>query len=132
MRKIEEKIIDTFNKCINDQNMTKKIFNLSCRDTVTKAKNIVAFELWGSRLFWFDCETKSFYFSFCGYSTNTTKSRLNALCQYFYYGGFYQKNWDIFWFKLHNHNVVKIDTSKTYKIIVSSGVVSIEAINESF
>lgn len=130
MRIIEEKIIKTFIECMNDSDMTKKAFNLSCRDTVTKSKNIVAFELWGNRIFWCDCETKSFYFCFCGYSTNTTKSRLNALLHHFNYGGFYQKNWDIFW--TNRNNNIKVDTSKTYKIIVSDSVVNIEAINESF
>ena len=130
MRIIEQKIIKTFVECINDQDITKKVFNFSCRDTVIKSKNIVAFELWGSRLFWFDSETKSFYFCFCEYSTNTTKSRLNALLHYFNYGGFYQKNWDIFW--TNRNNNIKVDTSKTYKIIVSDSVINIEAINESF
>lgn len=130
MRTIEQKIIKTFNECMNDQDMTKKVFNLSCRDTVTISKNIVAFELWGSRLFWFDYETKNFYFSFCNYSTNTTKSRLNALLHHFNYGGFYQKNWDIFWTK--NNKVIKIDTLKTYKIIVSNNTINIEATSESF
>lgn len=130
MRTIEQKIIKTFNECINDQDMTKKTFNLSCRDTVIKSKNLVAFELWGSRLFWYDCETKSFYFCFCGYSTNTTKSRLKAILQHFNFGGFYQKNWDIFW--TNKNNNIKVATSKTYKIIVSSGVIDIEAIKESF
>ena len=129
MRIIEKKIIKTFIDCINDSDNTSKSFNLSCRDTVTMSKNMVAFELWGSRLFWLDCETKSFYFSFCGYSTNTTKSRLNALFQYFNYGGFYQKNWDLFWERNNSFKVAKIDTSKTYKIIVSTGVVDIEAVN---
>lgn len=129
MRTIEKKIIKTFIDCINDSDSTNKTFNLSCRDTVTMSKNMVCFELWGSRLFWLDCETKSFYFSFCGYSTNTTKSRLNALFQYFNYGGFYQKNWDIFWTRNNGFKVAKIDTSKTYKIIVSAGVVDIEAVN---
>lgn len=132
MRTIEQKIIKTFIECMNDQVMTKKVFNLSCRDTITKSKNIVAFELWGYRLFWFDSETKSFYFSFCGYSTVTTKSRLNALLHHFNYGGFYQKNWNIFWTRNNNFKVAKIDTSKTYKIIVSADIVDIEAINESF
>ena len=129
MRTIEKKIIKTFIDCINDSDNENKTFNLSCRDTVTMSKNMVCFKLWGSCLFWLDCETKSFYFSFCSCSTQTTKSRLNALFQYFNYGGFYQKNWDLFWTRNNDFKVAKIDTSKTYKIIVSAGIVDIEAVN---
>ena len=129
MRTIEKKIIKTFIDCINDSDNENKTFNLSCRDTVTMSKNMVCFKLWGSCLFCLDCETKSFYFSFCSCSTQTTKSRLNALFQYFNYGGFYQKNWDLFWTRNNDFKVAKIDTSKTYKIIVSAGIVDIEAVN---
>lgn len=129
MRTIEKKIIETFMECINDADSTNKTFNLTRRDTVTMSKYSVSYELWGSYLFWLDCETKSFYFSFCKYSTNTTKNRLNAFFQHFTCSGFYQKNWDIFWTRNDNSKVTKIDTSKTYKIIVSAGVVDIEAVN---
>ena len=110
MRTIEEKIIDTLNGC-NGEGLK----NLSCRDCVEVDGNTKKYYLWNSLLFWNDAEN-NYYFSFCGYSTNTTKSRLNAIFNYFNLGGFYQKNYVVYW--VNNGSAkIEVDTDKKYKII---------------
>lgn len=110
--------------------MTWDNFSLSVRDSIYKDWETIQYKLWDNIIFEYKRKENTYYFSFCGYSTNTTKSRLNAIFNYFNLGGFYQKNWDIFW--TNRNNNIKVDTSKTYKIIVSDSVIDIEAINESF
>ena len=108
MRTIEDKIIDA----LNGSNGVK---NLSCRDRVEVDGNTKKYYLWNSLLFWNDAENV-YYFSFCGYSTNTTKSRLNAIFNYFNLGGFYQKNYVVYW--VNNGSAkIEVDTNKKYKIV---------------
>jgi len=47
----------------------------------------------------------------CGYTTNTTKSRLNAFIQYFdpQVGGIYQKNW--MWYQWTREPLTETDKS---------------------
>lgn len=110
MRTIEEKIIETLNGCNGEG-----VKQLSCRDRVEVDGNTKKYYLWGSLLFWNDAEN-IYYFSFCGYSTNTTKSRLNAIFNYFNLGGFYQKNYVVYW--VNNGSIkIEVDTTKKYKIV---------------
>ena len=110
MRTIEGKIIETLNGCNGEG-----VKQLSCRDRVEVDGNTKKYYLWGSLLFWNDAEN-IYYFSFCGYSTNTTKSRLNAIFNYFNLGGFYQKNYVVYW--VNNGSIkIEVDTTKKYKIV---------------
>lgn len=122
MRTIEEKIIETLNGC-NGEGLK----NLSCRDCVEVDGNTKKYYLWNSLLFWNDAEN-NYYFSFCGYSTKTTKSRLNAIFNYFNLGGFYQKNYVVYW--INNGSIkIEVDTSKKYKIVFfDSHAVKIEEV----
>lgn len=105
MRKIEEKILDRLNA-----NSTG-IWQLSIRDRVQVDEVSKKYYLW-TNLVYFVKDNKE-YFSFCNWSSFTTKSRLNALVKG---GRFYQKNWEIY-FKLHGTNkIYLIDSEKTYAV----------------
>ena len=120
MRAVEEKII----QALNGGNGVK---SLSCRDRVEVDGSIKKYYLWDSLLFWNDAEN-NYYFSFCGYSTNTTKSRLNAIFNYFSLGGFYQKNYVVYW--NNGSTKIEVDTNKKYKIVfLDNHAVKIEAVN---
>lgn len=120
MRKIEGKIIEALNG-------SNGIKNLSCRDCVEVDGNTKKYYLWNNLLFWNDAEN-NYYFSFCGYSTNTTKSRLNAIFNYFNLGGFYQKNYVVYWVN-NGATKIEVDTNKKYKIIFfDNHAVKIEAV----
>mgnify|MGYP003523346247 FL=1 len=119
MRTIEENIIDA----LNGGNGIK---NLSCRDLVEVNGGTKKYYLWNSLIFWNDAEN-NYYFSFCGYSTSTTKSRLNAIFNYFNLGGFYQKNYVVYW--NNGSTKIEVDTDKKYKIIFfDNHAVKIEAV----
>lgn len=120
MRTVEEKIIDA----LNGSNGVKK---LSCRDCVEVNGGTKNYYLWNNLIFWNDAEN-NYYFSFCGYSTNTTKSRLNAIFNYFNLGGFYQKNYVVYWVN-NGSTKIEVDTDKKYKIIFfDNHAVKIEAV----
>ena len=88
MRTIEEKIIDTLNGCNGEG-----VKNLTCRDRVEVDGNTKNYYLWNSLLFWNDAEN-IYYFSARGYSSQTTKSRLNALLRNFFNASITQKNYE--------------------------------------
>lgn len=124
MRTIEEKIIETLNGC-NGEGLK----NLSCRDCVEVDGNTKKYYLWNNLIFEYNREENAYYFSFCGYSTNTTKSRLNAIFNYFNLGGFYQKNYVVYWVN-NGSTKIEVDTSKKYKIVfLDKHAVKIEAVN---
>ena len=111
MRTIEGKIIDALNGC-NGEGLKK----LSCRDCVEVNGGTKKYYLWNNIIFEYNRKENAYYFSFCGYSTNTTKSRLNAIFNYFNLGGFYQKNYVVYW--VNNGSIkIEVDTNKKYKII---------------
>ena len=124
MRTIEEKIIETLNGCNG-----KGVKNLSCRDCVEVDENTKKYYLWDNLIFEYKRKENAYYFSFCGYSTNTTKSRLNAIFNYFNLGGFYQKNYVVYW--INNGSIkIEVDTSKKYKIVFfDNHAAKIEAVN---
>ena len=94
MRTIEREIIRTFIDFVKDNGTSRQEKNLSCRDVVETNQHEVIYKLWGSKIFRFD-DKEGFFFSFCGYGTNTTKGRLNALMGHFGCGGFFQKDYRI-------------------------------------
>ena len=75
MRVIEKKIMDTIK--------AGKIgsYRLSCRDSVVITENEVKVYLWSNLIF---SKSGDFIcFSSCGWQSNTTKSRLNAILSYY-------------------------------------------------
>jgi hypothetical protein len=117
MRVIEKNIISTiktFDDLGTSKNMTKA---LSCRDVVHSVNRKAQARLWENPIFAMDFGNKSVvWFSFAGWSSNTTKSRLNALLSAFSMGGFFQKDLEIY-YTSSNQKAVKIDASNIYKIV---------------
>lgn len=107
MKTIEEKIIRTLNGC-NGEGVKK----LSCRDCVEVDGGTKKYYLWDSLLFWNDSEN-IYHFSARGYSSQTTKSRLNAILGSFFNAVIYQKNWC--WFLDWNGKKYPVDPSSVYK-----------------
>ena len=106
MRTIEEKIIQTLNGGNGEG-----IKNLSCRDCVEVDGDTKKYYLWNSLLFWNDAEN-NYYFSVRGWSSLTTKNRLNAILDSFFGVGIYQKNWE--WFLNWNGKKYPIDVSSIF------------------
>ena len=113
MRKIEEKIIATL--CSGEG-----VKKLSCRDCVEVDGNTKNYYLWGSLLFWNDSEN-NYYFSARGYSSQTTKSRLNAILLTFFAASITQKDykWVLSWnaknYPINESNIYCIKNHKLYR-----------------
>ena len=111
MRKIEEKILDKINGNITG-NITG-IWQLSQRDRVQV--DVQVDEVSKKYFLWNNCiyfvKNSKEYFSFCSYTSQTTKSRLNALVKE---GKFYQKDFNIYF--VSNNKTYLIDPKKTYSI----------------
>ena len=103
MRKIEEKILDKINGNITG------IWQLSQRDRVQVDEVSKKYYLWNN-LVYFVKDNKE-HFSFCSWSSATTKSRLNALIRS---GYFFQKKWEIY-FVITNKTYL-IESEKTYAV----------------
>ena len=88
MKKIEEKIIDCLKSCSENYSQRK---SLSPRDSVGISKGSGYVSLWGHCIFTVD-RKGNVKFSFQGWQTNTTKSRIDALLSAFCSAGIYQKN----------------------------------------
>ena len=108
MRTIEEKIIDALNGGYG-----KGIKNLSCRDCVEVDGNTKKYYLWNNLLFWNDAEN-IYHFSARGYSSQTTKSRLNALLRNFFNASITQKNWE--WFLNWNGKTYSVDSDSIFML----------------
>ena len=114
MRKIEEKIIATL--CGGSGEGARQ---LSCRDRVVygATKN---YYLWDSLLFWNDAE--NYYFSARGFSTKTTKSRLNAILGSFFAASITQKDykWVLSWndknYSINATNIFCLKNNKLYRL----------------
>ena len=91
MRAIEKKIISY----LRDSANCGKSKSLSLRDSVKLEKNKLCVFLWGQVIFTLE-ENNIIKFSFQGWQTNTTKSRINALLSAFCSAGIYQKNHKLF------------------------------------
>ena len=129
MKEIEKNIVQVLKELKHADYMTWDKFSLSVRDSIYKDREAIHYKLWDSIIFEYNRKEDTYYFSFCGYSTSTTKSRLNAIFNYFNLGGFYQKNYIIYWV---NNGSIKseVDTNKRYKILfLDNHAVKIEAVN---
>lgn len=120
MRAIEEKIIEVIKDCKADSFARNEAFTLSMRDKVINLyQDRIVYKLWENSIFELrknENDTYNVLFSFCNWTSNTTKSRLNALLSAFATGGFFQKNYEIF-YTSDKQKAVKIDTSKVYRIV---------------
>ena len=116
MRTIEEKIIATL--CGGSGEGVKK---LSCRDCVEVDGNTKNYYLWDSLLFWNDSEN-IYHFSARGYSSQTTKSRLNAILLTFFGASITQKDykWVLSWndknYSINETNIYCIKNNKLYRL----------------
>ena len=115
MRAVEEKIIQAL-RGWNGEGLK----NLSCRDSVEVDGNIRKYYLWDSLLFWNDVENNC-YFSARGFSTQTTKSRLNAILGSFFAASITQKDykWILNWndqnYSINESNIYCIKNNKLYR-----------------
>lgn len=105
MRTIEEKILDRLNSD------SKGVYQLSCRDRVNIDDTSKEYYLWYNRIYFIKNGME--HFCFCNWTSQTTKSRLNALV---HSGYFFQKNWKIYFRLSSTNKTYLIDTSKTYAI----------------
>lgn len=104
MRVIEKKIIEAM--------QTKESIKLSCRDEVISFSNGKRnYYLWNSHIFTVTKEN-AVMFSFAGYNTNTTKSRINALLSHYTTAKIMQKNYELFF--CFEGEKTPIDTRKHY------------------
>ena len=129
MRAIEKNIIQVLDELKDANYMAWDDLSLSVRDSIYKDRETIRYKLWNNTIFEYNRKENAYYFSFCGYSTNTTKSRLNAIFNYFNLGGFYQKNYVVYW--VNNGSKIEVDTNKKYKIVFfDKQAVKIEVVNE--
>ena len=129
MRKIEKNIIQVLEELKDADYMAWNNFSLSVRDSIYKDRETIRYKLWNNTIFEYNRNENAYYFSFCGYSTNTTKSRLNAIFSYFNLGGLYQKNYVVYW--NNGSTKIEVDINKKYKILfLAEHAVKIEAVNE--
>ena len=129
MRAIEKNIIQVLEELKDANYMAWDNFSLSVRDSIYKDREAIRYKLWNNTIFEYNRKENTYYFSFCGYSTNTTKSRLNAIFSYFNLGGLYQKNHIVYW--VNGTTKIEVDTSKKYKIVFfAEHAVKIEVVNE--
>ena len=105
MRTIEEKIFEAFK--------AGKALKLTKRDAVELDGAKVVYRLWGSAVFSYDKERDAFFFSFCGWPSITTKSRIHALLRSFGLGGVRQKNYRMVWF--WDGGEMELDDRKIYE-----------------
>ena len=97
MRKIEREM----NFAVSNKANWSKSNTQVCYNDNTNCSSIY---LHGHQIATVDHNTNAVKLSSCGYETNTTKSRLNALLSEVKYGAkVYQKNWD--WFVSFNNQV---------------------------
>ena len=106
MRTIEEKII----QALRGRN-GEGVKQLSCRDRVVLSGNKKEYYLWDSLLFWNDSEN-IYHFSGRGWSSSTTKSRLNQILGSFFNARVSQKNWD--WFLGWNGRKYPVDSESIF------------------
>ena len=129
MRAIEKNIIQVLEELKDANYMAWDNFSLSVRDSIYKDRETLKYKLWNNIIFGYNRKENTYYFSVFGYSTNTTKSRLNAIFNHFNLGGFYQKNYVIYW--NNGSTKIEVDINKKYKIVFfAEHAVKIEVVNE--
>lgn len=109
-RVIEERIIDTIN------NWKEGEHRLSCRDRVEIDSRTAIYYLWDSPIFKVKKETDKtvITFSFCDYSSQTTKQRISELLWAFSGCHIFRKNW-LHYLKMGN-DYYRINESKRYTV----------------
>ena len=105
MRKIEKQVLGAF--------LSGSTGALSVRDRVAVDSVSVKYYLWDHLVF--EKEGNKIYFSFCGWQSNTTKSRINALLFHFLGWSVYQKNYSLF-VSGSGAKDIQIYSDKKYKI----------------
>ena len=95
MRTIEKNIIQVLEELKDANYMTWDNFSLSVRDSIYKDRETIQYKLWNNMIFEYNRKENTYYFSFCGYSTNTTKNRLNAILYNFLHVYIIQKNYKL-------------------------------------
>ena len=92
------------------------------------SENLSEVRLHGHLIAWYDHKENTLGVSNCGWETNTTKSRLNAILSNFYYGvGIFQKNFQ--WFIQDSRESTNISTKKWFyngMIVYSHGLSCME------
>ena len=90
---------------------------LSVRDKVVKRGNCVKYILWDSCIAWCDVyDSGTISICMCGYNTNTTRSRLNAILHRY---GFYirQRNGIPYLVSMqHSTDTVELDDTAIYQV----------------
>lgn len=104
MRAIEAKII----KALRGNEGTKK---LSCHDRVVVKGDAKEYYLWDNLLIWQGSEN-NYYFSGRGWSSSTTKSRLDAILSDFVNARIIQRKW--MWYLIWNDKQYLIDTGSIF------------------
>ena len=92
MKTIERKIFNWTNENKWNDYFTK---SFSCRDSVKIAHGVATMYLHGHAIFTINFKNNTVLFSFCGWQTNTTKSRINAFLSAFAVGYVKQKNYNL-------------------------------------
>ena len=115
MRAIEKQIINYLrNNNFLDYPRLDNLKNLSLRDAVDISSNEKRVYLWGHCIFTVDREN-NIKFSFQGWQTSTTKSRINVLLSLFSCpSGIYQKNYQLVFHS--SAGEFPIDSDKIYTI----------------
>ena len=130
MRAIEKNIIQVLEELKDANYMAWNNFSLSVRDSIYKDRESIRYKLWNNTIFEYNRKENTYYFSARGYSSQTTKSRLNAIFNYFNLGGFYQKNYIVYWVN-NGSTKIEVDINKKYKIVFfAEHAVKIEVVNE--
>ena len=107
MKEVEEKIIEVLKG-----NHGEGLKKLSRRDeAIFFCPQIIKYYLWDNLLFWNDSEN-IYYFSGRGWSSGTTKHRLNALLNSFTGAVIYQKNYK--WFLAWNGKIYPVDPENIF------------------
>ena len=112
MRTIEKNIIQVLEELKDANYMTWDNFSLSVRDSVYKDRETIQYKLWNNIIFEYNRKENTYYFSFCGYSTNTTKNRLNAILYNFLHVYIIQKNYK--WVLNWNNKEYLIDATNIF------------------
>lgn len=113
MRSIESKIIEKL------ETTGENIFNLSVRDTVEIKNSEAVYYLWKSPVVKITADengNKTIYFSFCGWQSLTTKSRIDCILYRFKRFHVFQKNWQLYLVGCLTSKSYKIEAEKSYYI----------------
>lgn len=105
MKAVEEKIIQTLRG-----NNGEGLKTISRRDEAVFFPDKIKYYLWDNLLFW--NSENAYCFSGRGWSSRTTKSRLNALLNSFYGAVIYQKNYK--WFLSWNGKIYPVDSENIF------------------